>query len=98
MTLTDRQQAAWPEAIARLRASGAEVPADIRTWSVHYADEVRPGRGHYVNATYLDGETFAQVLMDVYGYPDVSWAALDWVHADANEECRCEMCAAEAHR
>lgn len=93
--LTVRQAAAWPDAIKRLTATGARVPADISNWDVHYAAEVRPGRGHYVNATFLDGEVFAQVLMDVYGYPDVSWAQLDWVHADANEECGCGPCEAE---
>lgn len=93
--LTARQRLAWPEAIKRLRDSGAIIPERISTWTVHYAEETRPGRGHFVDATYLDGEVFAQVQMDVYGHPNVSWALLTWVHADANEECDCDPCEAE---
>lgn len=93
--LTERQEKAWPEAIARLRATGANVPAELRMWSVRYGEETRPGRGHHIDATFIDGEAFAQVLMDVYGYPSVSWASLEWVHADANEECDCDACLAE---
>jgi hypothetical protein len=33
--------------------------------------------------------------MDVYGYPNVSIARLDWVHADSDEECACEPCEEE---
>ena len=93
--MTARQRKAWPEAVARLKATGAYVPNDVRSWTVHYAEETRPGRGHFIDATYLDGEVFAQVLMDVYGYPNVSWARLDWIHADSNEECGCDPCEAE---
>jgi hypothetical protein len=57
-TLTERQAAAWPEAIARLRRHG-DVPESIRKWSVTYAEETRPGRGHFIDATYVDGEVFA---------------------------------------
>jgi len=94
-TLTDRQQAAWPEAIARLQAAGARVPADIEHWSVAYAEEIRPGRGHSISAIHCDGEQFAQITMDVYGYPTTSYAELDWVHSDSDEECDCPPCAAE---
>ncbi len=89
--MTARQAAAWPEAIERLRKHGQydSIPADIRSWDVLWSEESRPGRGHALNATYVDGEVFAQVLMDVYGYPNVSIATLDWVHADSNEECDC---------
>ena len=94
-TLTVRQAAAWPEAIERLRAHGYTIPASISAWDVAYSEETSPGRGHAINATFADGEVFAQVLMDVYGYPNVSLAVLDWVHADSNEECDCEPCEAE---
>lgn len=93
--LTARQEAAWPKAIARLRALGAEVAESVHSWDVIYSEETRPGRGHHINATYVDGEIFAQILMDVYGYPNVSFAELDWIHADSNEECACEPCEAE---
>lgn len=94
-TLTERQAKAWPEAIARLTATGAPVPESITAWNVHYAEETRPGRGHHIDAQFVDGEVFAQVCMDVYGYPSVSWASLDWRHADSNEECDCDTCEAE---
>lgn len=88
--MTERQRKAWPEAIANLRKTGAVgLPDDPRSWTIHYAEETRPGRGRFIDATYVDGEVFAQILMDVYGYPNVSWASLDWVHADSNEECDC---------
>lgn len=93
--LTERQAKAWPEAIARLAACGATVPADLRSRTVHYSEETRPGRGHAINAEYFDGEVYAQVLMDVYGYPNVSFAALDWIHADSDEECSCGPCERE---
>ncbi len=95
-TLTARQEAAWPEAIARLIECGAEgIAPDIRSWSVQWHEESRPGRGHFINATYIDGEIFAQVLMDVYGYPNVPFAELHWIHADSNEECTCPRCQRE---
>lgn len=93
--LTERQQKAWPEATARLKATGAYVPDRLADWTVHYSEETRPGRGHAINAEFMDGEVYAQVLMDVYGYPNVSWAQLDWIHADSNEECDCETCEKE---
>lgn len=93
--MTERQEKAWPEAIARLAHCGALLPADIGKWAVDWSEEIRPGRGHSMNAIYVDGEVFAQVLMDVYGYPHISFATLDWVHADSNEECDCEPCKAE---
>lgn len=94
--MTERQKAGWTEAITRLRASGAEVPSESpRCWTLDFADEVRPGRGHHLNAIYNDGEIFAQILMDVYGYPSTSWARFEWEHADSNEECECDFCVAE---
>lgn len=93
--LTVRQIAAWPEAIASLQASGAPVPEGIHRWSVAYHDETRPGRGHFIDATYVDGEQFAQIQMDVYGQPVTSFAYLTWVHSSADEECDCEPCEAE---
>lgn len=96
--LTERQAKAWPDAIRRIEETlelQGSVPKDINGWAVHYSEETRPGRGHFVNATYVDGEVFAQVLMDVYGYPNVSVAVLTWIHSDSNEECDCGVCEAE---
>lgn len=94
--LTERQKGAWEDAMTRLDGhAGYRLPHDIASWDVVYHEETRPGRGHQVNATYLDGEVFAQVLMDVYGYPNISIATLDWIHADSNEECDCSSCIAE---
>lgn len=90
--LTDRQAKDWPRAVKRLNDRGANVPEPIASWNVHYAEEVRPGRGHFINAEYVDGEVYAQVLMDVYGYATTSFARLDWLHSDSNEECDCEPC------
>ena len=87
---TERQTKAWREDVAPiLERHGI---AGLPNWNLHWYEETRPGRGHYLNATYLDGEHFAQVLMDVYGYPTVSVAVLDWVHADSDEELECETC------
>lgn len=91
-TLTTAQERDWPLAIARLKASGADVPEELAAWDVHYYDEVRPGRGHSISAQFVDGEVYAQILMDVYGYPSTSYATLDWQHADSDEECECGPC------
>lgn len=95
--MTARQIADWPGAVERLQKSAEynHLPTDPASWNISFAEESRPGRGHAINATYLDGEVFAQILMDVYGYPTVSIAILDWVHADSNEECECAPCVAE---
>jgi hypothetical protein len=95
--MTERQAAAWPEYVARLNRAveWVAVPEDIQNWSVKWDEEVRPGRGRGLNATYLDGEVFAQIILDVYGYGSESVAELSWVHASADEECRCAVCKAE---
>lgn len=93
---TARQATAWPEAIERLRQY-YPVPEAASNWSIVHANEIRPGRGHFINATFIDGEVFAQVTMDVYGHPDVSIAFLEWVHADGNEECDCNPCRTERY-
>jgi len=96
--MTERQAAAWPEFVARLNRAveWVAVPEDIRYWSVKWDEEIRPGRGRGLNATFLDGEVFAQIILDVYGYGSESVAELAWVHASADEECRCNVCKEEA--
>ena len=96
-TFTERQSRDWPDAIARIRQHGVHVEEDPTAygWQLDWHEEVRPGRGHYLSAVWNDGEHFAQVVMDVYGSPSVSVAALDWIHSDADEECGCGPCEAE---
>lgn len=90
-TFTERQARAWEQDVRPvLDRHGI---ADLSSyWNLHWSEEVRPGRGHFLNATYVDGEHFAQVLMDVYGCPTISVAQLDWIHADSDEEMECETC------
>lgn len=88
--MTERQAAAWPEAVADINRWGdVDLPTSLHNWDITWEDEVRPGRGHALNATYNDGEHFAQILMDVYGAPSGSVAELTWLHASAHEECEC---------
>lgn len=96
--MTERQEASWLEHVARLNLAleWNVIPEDIREWDVEWSEEIRPGRGRHMNATFLDGEVYAQIILDVYGNGSESVATLDWVHASANEECGCDMCKAEA--
>lgn len=91
--MTERQKAAWPECVARLdRVVANVIPHDIRSWSVEWSEEIRPGRGRGLNATFIDGEVFAQIILDVYGFGSESVAELDWVHSSSDEECPCYVC------
>ena len=96
-TFTERQAAAWPEAVARVNLHDAYAPEDPTAygWTLNWHEEIRPGRGHYLDAQFNDGEHFAQITMDVYGSPVVSVATLDWLHSDGNEDCDCDPCQAE---
>ncbi|RRJ85923.1 hypothetical protein EG850_11090 [Gulosibacter macacae] len=93
---TERQAAAWPEAIAEARryVETSTIPLDIDhyAWQVTWAEESRPGRGHGFSATWCDGEYLVQVHMDVYGYPSVSVAETTWLHSSSYEECECSWC------
>lgn len=97
--MTDRQAAAWPDAIAEAQryVDTNTIPADLRDhyWRVRWDDESRPGRGHTMWASWSDGEYFVDINMDVYGYPRVSVAEIEWLHSSADEECGCERCEAE---
>jgi plasmid maintenance system antidote protein VapI len=95
--MTDKQKAAWPDAIkeiARYNIAVQENP-DHYDWHFDWNEESRPGRGQSFSALFIDGEHFAQIMMDVYGYPTVSVAALDIMHNGSDEECSCEFCEAE---
>lgn len=92
---TERQAAGWKDGIADLKKHYDGIPEEPHSWSLSWGDEVRPGRGHYVNAQFNDGEFYAQLTMDVYGFPRVSIAQLDWIHSSGYEECECKFCVKE---
>ncbi len=93
--MTERQAAEWPRLIERAREHGALVSESSGFWSMDFHEETRPGRGHYLNAQWNDGEHYVQITMDVYGFGNLSVAELNWIHADSDEECECERCVAE---
>lgn len=92
---TERQAAAWPDAIAEVqRYVDTSVSFGLHNWTVEWDEESRPGRGHAFDGVWCDGEHLVQIRMDVYGHPSVSVAAVDWLHNSSDEECPCEPCAA----
>lgn len=97
--MTERQARDWSSAVkeAQQHVDTSTIPTDIGHWKAVWADEVRPGRGHSVDATWCDGEYLVQIMMDVYGSPSVSVASLEWLHNSSDEECQCEPCAVERH-
>ena len=96
--LTEKQAKAWEEDVTpRLERHGISSNLRSHYWHVQWGEEARPGRGHYFDGYFIDGEHFVQVMMDVYGYPSVSIATLDWIHADSDEGLVCETCKA-AHK
>lgn len=96
---TDRQLAAWPDKVAEAQryVNTSTIPDSIDHWEwlMDWADEVRPGRGRDLSATYSDGEYLVQITLDVYGHGDVSVAETTWVHSSSFEECDCEYCEKE---
>jgi hypothetical protein len=94
---TERQARGWLEAIADLHSRGIEASdnPDGFYWTLVFAEETRPGRGHDLDAHWIDGEHFVQLLVDVYGSWRVSIAELDWLHASSDEDCGCDRCVAE---
>ncbi|GAB3125834.1 hypothetical protein [Glaciibacter psychrotolerans] len=97
--MTERQAAAWPGAVAEVQqyVDTSTIPADLENyqWAVHWMEESRPGRGCSLSAVYCDGEYFAQVSMDVYGYPSVAVAEVSWLHNSSDDECECAPCKKE---
>lgn len=94
---TERQARGWLDAIADIHAQGVEPSDDPDGygWLLDFAEEVRPGRGHDLNAVWTDGEHYVQILVDVYGSWSASVAELSWLHASSDESCECERCVAE---
>lgn len=64
-------------------------------WLTKFREEIRPGRGHDIEAMYCDKENLVVITLDPYGSGSLSVARLDWVHNDFNEECPCSYCVAE---
>lgn len=92
--LTEQQEARlerWLEELQPFLA--APVYRHRLAWIV--APESRPGRGHDVQAHYLDGELFACLGMDVYGHGWDAYGTVVVAHNSADEECSCEGCEAE---
>lgn len=93
---TQRQAAAWPEAIAEAQryvpSSTITTDPNLPWWLLSWADETRPGRGHRFSALWCDGEYLVQIRMDVYGYPSVSVAETTWLHSSDDDECECASC------
>lgn len=96
---TERQAAAWPGAVAEAQRyiDTSTIPTDATNyeWRLTWAEELRPGRGQEVDATWCDGEYYVQISMDVYGFPLVSVAETTWVHSSSYEECECSWCERE---
>jgi plasmid maintenance system antidote protein VapI len=95
--MTERQLAAWPDAIAEINRYHVEASdnPDHPDWHFDWFEETRAGRGQVFSALFIDGEHFAQIFMDVYGSPTVSVAALDIMHNGSDEECPCDFCTKE---
>lgn len=96
-TMTERQRQAWPEYVSDA-ARYCEINADgkdLWNWTISFAEETRPGRGHDMDASWCDGEHFVQIRLDVYGNGTVSVAETSWLHNSANEECDCDYCEKE---
>ena len=91
---TERQTRGWMEAIADLHSRGIEASDDPDGfyWTLVFAEEARPGRGHDLDAHWVDGEHFVQLLVDVYGSWRVSIAELDWLHSSTDDDCECDRC------
>jgi hypothetical protein len=64
-------------------------------WITKFRDEIRPGRGHDMDATVTTGDHFVQIVLDPYGSGTLSVAELDWIHSDADDECACDECERE---
>lgn len=88
-SFTEKQVENWPRAINRLTSTGATVSEYAWNWNVAFYGESHSGHDRDFVASYLDSDVVAQICMDVYGSFATSWAELDWVHADDDEQCGC---------
>ncbi|WP_251153743.1 hypothetical protein [Cellulosimicrobium sp. Marseille-Q4280] len=95
-SLVNREQA---EAISRdLTIARHEFSVDApHSWwgpgmALHLAEESRPGRGHDITWSYVDGDHAVTGHVDVYGHGGFSVATVDFVHSDDFEDCDCRRC------
>lgn len=80
-------------AIAR-HEFGADTP---HAWwapgmALHLSEESRPGRGHDVLWSYVDGDHAVTGTVDVYGHGGFSVATLEFIHSDDDPDCSCSRC------
>ena len=88
--LTVQQIQALEELLAEAQAHGVDI-VDTRYFSIRYDDESRPGRGHNISVSYIDGDHAVAASIDVYGNGDGAW----FMEVDPiciPEEGRCEKC------
>lgn len=94
--MTERQAKGWAEAVAEAQTyvDTSTIPTDYHSWdwATRWEDEVRPGRGQDMSATWCDGEYIVSILCGVYGDSSVGVGVTNWLHSSADEECGCERC------
>lgn len=92
--LTKKQEESWPRYVedASRYLDGYTIKRELHYWVVDYWPETRPGRGHDIEAVYLDGEVFAHLYMDVYGNGSLSVGTTNTVHGSSWDECPCKYC------
>lgn len=94
--LTEKQKRAWPEAVveAQRHADLEDLPTQIDhpMWSVRVQHELRPNRGHDLDAIFMSGDYAVAIHLGVYGETSVAVASLDMLHNSADEDCGCEPC------
>jgi len=94
-TLTPKQAAALDRVVRDIREH-FNVDMRVEDFNIHYEEESRPGRGHQIRADYINADHAVSVYMDVYGYPSVSVANVDFIHENGSGECECTLCEGEA--
>lgn len=90
--LTDRQEARLSEWLNDIHTRlGLHLPGrHALAWNVQ--DEHRPGRGHDIEVSAVDGEHMAWLSIDPYGNGHDGWGMVTVVHNSAADECSCEDC------
>lgn len=94
-TLTDRQATALDKVVRDVQEHFNVQIRGVEDFNIHYEEESRPGRGHQIRADYIDSDHAVTVYMDVYGYPNLSVANVDFIHISGDEECDCTLCPKE---
>ncbi|GAA1337280.1 hypothetical protein [Arthrobacter roseus] len=81
--LTIRQVEALTQAHTRIHKI---IGTHLGDWSIRYAEEIRPGRGHDITAWVADGEHTATQYLDPYGNGPLIVSRMIILHNDADEE------------